>query len=86
MMMKRYLFLSLFLLSGIFAVAQNQSNPTVNPPAKVVPKKKVPKQDGFVYREVSVTDTVVPYAKVCARRCGIYQARVAGNRPKGSWK
>jgi gliding motility associated protien GldN len=75
MMMKRYLFLSLFLLSGIFAVAQNQSNPTVNPPAKVVPKKKVPKQDGFVYREVSVTDTVVPYAKVAPEDV-VYTKRV----------
>jgi gliding motility associated protien GldN len=30
----------------------------------VVPKKKAPKQDGFIYREVTEADTVVPYAKV----------------------
>lgn len=63
-MMKRYLFLSLCLLSGFFAVAQNQANPTANPPAKVVPKKKAPKQDGFIYHEATAVDTVVPYAKV----------------------
>lgn len=62
--MKRFLFLCLFLLSGSFAFAQTQANPSTNPPAKVVPKKKVPKRDGFAIKTESVADTVVPYAEV----------------------
>lgn len=58
--MKRTFLLSLFLLSTVFAFAQG------TPPAtdKKVVKKKGPKQDGFIYREVSEADTVVPYAEV----------------------
>jgi gliding motility associated protien GldN len=63
-MMKKIIFLFLFLLSGIFAFAQTQSNPTVNQPSKLVPKKKMPKKDGFAIKTESVADTVVPYAEV----------------------
>ncbi|MDQ8052995.1 MAG: gliding motility protein GldN [Pedobacter sp.] len=62
--MKRFLFLFLFLLAGLGAFAQNQTNPVPNAPAKVVPKKKAPKQDGFIFHEATAVDTVVPYAKV----------------------
>jgi gliding motility associated protien GldN len=74
--MKRFLFLSFFLLSGVLAFSQNQANPTTPKTAtKTVPKKKVPKQDGFIYREVSVADTVVPYAKVAPEDV-VYTKRV----------
>lgn len=60
--MKKLFFLSIFILATVFAFAQTP----VTPPATktVVPKKKNPKKDGFIFREESVADTVVPYSVV----------------------
>lgn len=60
--MKKLFFLYIFILTTVFAFAQTP----VTPPAKktVAPKKKGPKKDGFIFREESVTDTVVPYSIV----------------------
>jgi gliding motility associated protien GldN len=55
--MKRIFFMSLYVLATTFVFAQA---PT---PKKIVPKK-APKKDGFVFKEASVADTVVPYAEV----------------------
>ena len=39
-----------------------------NPPdkqnVKVTPKKKVPKQDGYIFKETTSADTVVPFSRV----------------------
>jgi len=59
--MKKLILLSLFLFTTAFAFAQGTPPPTQD---KKVTKKKAPKQDGFIYREVSEADTVVPYAEV----------------------
>lgn len=59
--MKKLILLSLFLFTTAFAFAQGTPPPTQD---KKVVKKKGPKQDGFIYREVSEADTVVPYAEV----------------------
>lgn len=59
--MKKLILLSLFLFTTAFAFAQGTPPPTQE---KKVVKKKGPKQDGFIYREVSEADTVVPYAEV----------------------
>lgn len=61
--MKKIFFLSLFIFTTVFAFAQNQVTPP-NQEKKITPKKKGPKVDGFVYRDVSVADTVVPYSEV----------------------
>lgn len=62
--MKKIFFLAIFLLTVGFAYAQNPTTPPTTPDKKVTPKKKGPKKDGFIYREESVADTVVPYAPV----------------------
>ncbi|WP_199137089.1 type IX secretion system protein PorN/GldN [Pedobacter sp. ASV12] len=64
--MRKVFFLSLLLLTTAFAFAQTTATPppttTTDKPA--TPKKKLPKKDGYVYREESVADTVVPYSVV----------------------
>ncbi len=60
--MKKIFFLSIFTLATIFTYAQTGGNPPVAD--KKVVKKKGPKKDGFIYREESVADTVVPYSVV----------------------
>ncbi|TCC93283.1 gliding motility protein GldN [Pedobacter frigiditerrae] len=60
--MKKILFLSIFVLATVFAFAQTPGNPPVG--NTVVPKKKLPKKDGFIFREENVADTVVPYSVV----------------------
>lgn len=59
--MKKLILLSLFLFTTAFAFAQGNPPPAQD---KKIVKKKGPKQDGFIYREVSEADTVVPYAEV----------------------
>ena len=61
--MKKLILLSFFAFSIAFANAQTQGS-ALPPVEKKVVKKKAPKQDGFIYREVSEADTVVPYAEV----------------------
>lgn len=58
--MRKIFLLSLFVFVAGFAFAQT------NPPAqdKKAAVKKAPKKDGFIYREESVADTVVPYSVV----------------------
>lgn len=62
--MKKVFFLSLFLLATVFAFAQTTPPAKVDSAKTVKPKKKLPKKDGYIYREESVADTVVPYATV----------------------
>ena len=61
--MKKLILLSFFAFNIVFAYAQTEGN-ALPPVEKKVVKKKAPKQDGFIYREVSEADTVVPYAEV----------------------
>ena len=61
--MKKLLLLSLFLFTIGSAFAQT-TPPVTTPTPKMAVKKKGPKQDGFIYREVTEADTVVPYAEV----------------------
>lgn len=49
-------------MTAVFAFAQTPGNTPVS--NTVVPKKKLPKKDGFIFREESVADTVVPYSVV----------------------
>ncbi len=68
--MKRTFFLSFFVLLTVVSFAQ------VPVPAGTPPiKKKAPKQDGFIYKETTEADTVVPYAKV-SREDVVYTKRV----------
>jgi len=68
--MKRTFFLSFFVLLTVVSFAQ------VPVPAGAPPvKKKAPKQDGFIYKETTDADTVVPYAKV-SREDVVYTKRV----------
>ena len=62
--MKRILFLfALLLLTGA-VFAQNTVQPSVQD-KKVIPKKKLgPKKDGYIYKETTEADTVVPYSVV----------------------
>lgn len=62
--MKRLVFLSLFFLASATVFAQTGGTTPPVQEKKVTPKKKGPKKDGFIYREESEADTVVPYAKV----------------------
>jgi gliding motility associated protien GldN len=74
--MKKTLFLSFFLLMSVFALAQNGANSTGAEDKKVTtPKKKTPKQDGYIYKTSTEADTVVPYAKV-NREDVVYTKRV----------
>ncbi|RZK56089.1 MAG: gliding motility protein GldN [Pedobacter sp.] len=60
--MKKIFFLSILSLATVLAFAQTPGNP---PAANsTVPKKKLPKKDGFIFREENVADTVVPYSVV----------------------
>lgn len=68
--MKRTFFLSFFVLFTVVAFAQ-----VPVPAGSPVPKKKAPKQDGFIYKETTEADTVVPYAKV-SREDVVYTKRV----------
>lgn len=65
--MKKIFFLSIFILSTVFAFAQTPTTPVV--------KKKAPKKDGFSFREESVADTVVPYSEV-NREDIVYRKRI----------
>lgn len=62
--MKRIFFLfALLLLTGT-VFAQNTAQPPVQD-KKVIPKKKLgPKKDGYIYKETTEADTVVPYSVV----------------------
>jgi gliding motility associated protien GldN len=60
--MKKLFFLSIFVLATAFVFAQTPGTPPAG--NTVVPKKKLPKKDGFIFREESVADTVVPYSVV----------------------
>jgi gliding motility associated protien GldN len=62
--MKKIFFLFSFILSVSIAVAQNTvTNPV--PDKKVIPKKKLgPKKDGFIFKETTAADTVVPFSQV----------------------
>lgn len=55
--MKKIFLLSLLAFLTVSAFAQTKDTP-------IVPKKKGPKKDGFVYKETTTADTVVPYAEV----------------------
>ncbi len=68
--MKRTFFLSFFVLLTVVSFAQVPV-PAGTPPVK----KKAPKQDGFIYKETTEADTVVPYAKV-SREDVVYTKRV----------
>ncbi|RZL47111.1 MAG: gliding motility protein GldN [Pedobacter sp.] len=68
--MKKIFFLSIFLLSTVFAFAQTPV--PITPP---VVKKKAPKKDGFSFKEESVADTVVPYSDV-NREDIVYRKRI----------
>jgi gliding motility associated protien GldN len=59
--MRKLFLLSLCLIANLALFAQNK---TVTPPTKKAPAKKAPKVDGFIYREATAVDTVVPYAEV----------------------
>lgn len=59
--MKKLFFL--FLLMS-FTTALFAQNPPDKQIVKVTPKKKAPKQDGYIFKETTSADTVVPYAKV----------------------
>ncbi|SFG64010.1 type IX secretion system ring subunit PorN/GldN [Pedobacter insulae] len=64
--MKRLLFLAIFIFTTVFAFAQTQG--AITPPVvdkKDTPKKKlIPKKDGYLSKEVTEADTVVPYSVI----------------------
>jgi gliding motility associated protien GldN len=74
--MKKTFFLSFFLLVTVLAFAQNGANSAGADDKKTTtPKKKTPKQDGYIFNNVTEADTVVPYAKV-NREDVVYTKRV----------
>ena len=60
--MRKLFLLSLFILTNIAVFAQVASKTTTPPKKSNV--KKAPKIDGFIYKEATAVDTVVPYAEV----------------------
>lgn len=63
--MKKLFFLFFFLISAGIVAAQNGTTNPVQDKKQTPPKKKLgPKKDGYVYKETTSADTVVPYSVV----------------------
>lgn len=62
--MKKIFFLAIFLLATGFAFAQTQGTPPSTEKKTVAKQKIAPKKDGYIFKEDSVADTVVPYSVV----------------------
>jgi len=62
--MKKIFFLFSFILITGVVFAQNTATPPVQE-KKVTPKKKLgPKKDGYIFKETTIADTVIPYSVV----------------------
>ena len=59
--MKKLFFLFLIILCTNVTFAQTTTGKQIS---KATPKKKAPKQDGYIFKETTAADTVVPYSLV----------------------
>lgn len=74
--MKKLFFFFLLISSATVVLAQNPvTTAGVRNETKVTPKKKAPKKDGYIFKETTVADTVVPYS-VINREDVVYTTRI----------
>ena len=59
--MKKLFFLFLIMLCTNVTFAQTTTGKQIS---KATPKKKAPKQDGYIFKETTAADTVIPYSAV----------------------